>query len=282
MLKNTLPKMEIGDFINSVQPTGLLSLDDTLFEPEHNASAIDTYLRRVAETLAYGTVDELDGNDFIGRLLFLSIVSAAESYFRSILSITMEICPLAQAGAHEKAINLGGLLWHGKSGFSRSAFDNSSFAGAKELKKASREFIGFDLAPADFQTVLNDFDKICHLRHGIVHGDGLLPGRNAVQLDIPRFSHPVRITIRYSHLQEVAACVGALISLFNRKLFEIMCHRWAIEWRRRVDWDPRIQDPLFFKIWSAFVCRTELERRPDRRNARRLDCLNAVKAEYQI
>lgn len=274
--------MDTADYVNSLQASEGLSLDASLFNPEGAASPIDVYWARISETLSYGTVDELSDNDFIGRLLLLGVVAAAESYFRSILSIVMEICPLAQAGAHEKAINLGGLLWHGKSGFSRSAFDNYSFASSKELKKAAKDFVGFDLSPADFQDVLTDFDKICHLRHGIVHGDGLLPGRNAVQLDIPRFAQPVRITIRYSHLQEVADCVSSLVSLFNRKLFELLCQRWAIDWRRRIDWDADGQDALFHRIWAAFVCRTELARRPDRRRLKRSDCLAAVKAEYQI
>lgn len=274
--------MDVADYVNSLQPGGRLTLDASLFEPDNNANPIDVYLARISETLLYGTAERLSGNDFIGRLLLLGIVSAAESYFRSILSIAMELCPVAQAGAHDKTINLGGLLWHGKTGFSRSAFDNSSFASSKELKRAAKDFVGFELTPADFQDVLADFDKVCHLRHGIVHGDGLLPGRNAVQLDIPRFSAPVRITIRYSHLQDIAASVSALILLFNRKLFELLCQRWAIEWRRRVDWDADGQDALFYRIWSAFICRTELAMRPDRRRARRSDCLAAVKAEYQI
>lgn len=274
--------MDVADYVNSLQPAGGLTLDGSLFKPESSESPIDVYWGRVGEMLSYGTVEKLTENDFIGRLLVLGIVSAAESYFRSVLSIAMEICPIARAGAHEKTINLGGILWHGKNGFSRSAFDNSSFASSKELQKAARDFVGFDLAPAEFQAVLEDFDKICHLRHGIVHGDGVLPGKNAVQLDIPRFGNPVRITVRYSHLQEVAACVGALVSLFNRRLFDLLCKRWAIDWRRRVDWNPSDQNILFYRIWMAFVCRTELARRKDRRKLRRSDCLAAVKAEYQV
>lgn len=113
--------MDAADYVNSLQPAGGLTLDASLFEREGTASPIDVYWARIGETLSYGTFDKLADNDFIGRLLLLGIVSAAESYFRSILSIAMEICPLAQAGAHEKTINLGGLLWHGKSGYSRSA-----------------------------------------------------------------------------------------------------------------------------------------------------------------
>lgn len=274
--------MPIADFANEVPPYATLHDLSGMLMEEDLKSPIDMYFSRVKEALSYGTADQLTKSESLGRLLFLSIVSASEAYFRSIMSIAMEICPLARAGAAEKTINLGGLLWHGQLGFSRSAFDNLSFASSDELRKASEQFLGFKLEAGVFQSPLSEFDKICHFRHGIVHGDGLLPGRNAVKLDVPRFERPVRIVIRYPHLQDAAAVVTTLVTLYNRALFELMCRRWAVDWRKRADWKVEAEKSLFRLVWDAFVSREELARRTGRSRMRKLDCMNAVKAMYGV
>ena len=158
-------------------------------------------------------------------------------FFREVLSDCLFLCPIARANAAEKVINLGGLLWHGQTRYSRSAFDNSSFVTTKELKKAASEYIGFKLQEAVFETLLTEFEKVCHLRHSIVHGDGILPGKNAVQLEIPSQMMPLKVVIRYDQLQETASVLTTLVATFNRELFALMCQRWAIDWRKRSDWD---------------------------------------------
>jgi hypothetical protein len=179
-------------------------------------------------------------------------LSRPPKHFRATLSACIELCPVAQAGAAAKVINLGGLLWHGKKGFSRSAFEHASFTSREELVKACKDFLSIKLNDTKFKALLDQYERVCHLRHGIVHGDGLLPGRNAVQLDVPRYSKPVRIVVRYGQLQEIAAVINTLVMTLNRELFAIMCERWAIAWRTRADWDPALEGPLFNRIWATF------------------------------
>ncbi|MDP1619359.1 hypothetical protein [Phenylobacterium sp.] len=269
--------MLIADYANEQPPGSRLGpLSDMMVE-EDLAAPIDMYRAAIFRILNYGTAARLRGDPFLGRLLVLGVVSAAEAYFRAILSSCIEMCPLAQSGAAHKAINLGGLLWHGKEGFSRSAFEHASFTSRKELNAAFLDFLSMPLDDKVFKSLLEEYEIVCQLRHGIVHGDGLLPGKNAVQLDIPRYGRPVRITVNYAHLQDIASVVTTLVATVNRETFSKMCERWAIQWRKRADWDVSKETARFNAIWAVFHSTEELKTRRGRSQVTRARCLAAVK-----
>ena len=274
--------MEAIDYVNELPPTSRVGPLHEFLHEETLDSPIDMYQRSVGKILHYGTEARLDQSDFLGRLLIMGVVSAAEAYFRAILSSCIELCPVAQAIASKRTINLGGLLWHGQSGFSRSAFEHASFSSNDELAKACKDFLGIRLDDPEFKDLLDQYEIVCQLRHGIVHGDGLLPGRNAVQLNIQRYKRPVRIVARYEQLQSIAAVVNTLVMTLNRHLFSEICKRWAIDWRRRADWDPNSEKATFSSIWEIFFCAEEAKRRKGRSKMTRMRCLTAVKALYNI
>jgi hypothetical protein len=274
--------MALADYITDQPPSASLGDLSTMFVPEQLSSPIDMYKKRVREILAYGNPNTLSGSPMIGRLLAINLVSATEAYFRSVLSAAIELCPIAQSIASEKNINLGGMLWHGRKGYSRSAFDHISFANADDLKKASSGYVGFVLQPNTFKTPLDEFDKVCHLRHGLVHNDGILPGRNAVKLEIKKYDSQIRTIVDYGGLQDIASVTSTLVSTFNRELFDLFCKRWAVDWRNRFDWNPANENNLFNSLWSIFVCRADLELRSDRHSARRIDCLQAVRVQFGL
>lgn len=274
--------MDLADYANENPPGARVGPLAAYMREEDLVSPIDIYRKGVRDILQYGQPQVLEDVDFLGRLLVLGIVSAAEGYVRGVLSTCMELCPVSRSTAASKSINLGGLLWHGKAGFSRSVFEHASFTSKDELTKACRDYVGCNLDDATFKSLLVEYEKVCQLRHGIVHGDGFLPGRNAVQLDIPRFAKPVRITIRFAQLQEVAAVVNTLVFTLNRHLFVEMCKRWAVEWRRRNDWEPAAEAASFGKIWSTFHSVDENRGRRGKSKIKRSNCMAEVRTSYGI
>jgi len=274
--------MTLSDYANEEVPSAKLASLSSCLQEEALVSPIDMYRQSVKALLTFGTEEKLNGCDFLGRLLVLGVVSAAEGYCRGVLANSIELCPISQAVASEKTVNLGGLLWHGKAGFSRSAFEHASFSAKKDLTAAYRDYLGFKLDDAVFKTPLEEYENVCQLRHGIVHGDGILPGRNAVRLNVPRYNKPLRITIRYMHLQDLAAVVNTLVFTLNRELFKEMCKRWAIDWRKRVDWDPRCESVLFKKLWLMFHSVQGQNLRPNKGSLTRGRCLSEVRANFGL
>lgn len=276
--------MIIQDFANAAAPSTRVGLLTGFFAEEDLEAPVDMYLSTARSMLNYGTEERLKENLFIGRLLFVGVISAAEAYFRGVLSSCMEICPVCRRAASQNAkqIHLGGLLWHGREGYSRSAFEHHSFTSKAELAKAVHDFLGVKLEDGVFKALLEEYDIVCQLRHGVVHCDGLLPGRNAVQLDIPRYQRPVRTVLGFEQLQTLGAVVGNLVLAFNRELFEVMTRRWAIEWRQRLDWISSEEDELFSRLWSIFHSLIDFGHDSKSSEAMRLDCISAVRAQYNL
>lgn len=274
--------MKIEDYVCSAPPTtSLAGLANCMSEIDIPAP-IDFYFHRSREILNHGTQDRLQDFHMLGGLLLLGLISSAEGYFRSVLSTTLDICPISKNTAAEKQINLGGVLWHGKDDFRRSAFEHMSFTSGKEITSAAKGYLGFDMKGSAFNSILKDYDSVCHLRHGLIHNAGILPGRNAVQIDIKSYSKPVEICVDFAFLQDAAASIDSLVVTFNRTLFYELCGRWAGPWRNRSDWNPQKEKQSFKTIWNAFVCRHELKNRPEKTKITPTNCMLKIKSDYNI
>lgn len=274
--------MNIEDFVCEAPPTASLSGLMACIKEVETPAPIDFHRQRSREIIGYGTPERLAEMSTLGGFLLLGLISSTEGYFRSILSSALDICPLSKKTAAEKQINLGGILWHGKNEFRRSAFEHMSFTSAKELITASKNYIGFEMKGSVFDSILEDFDAICHLRHGLIHNAGILPGRNAVQIDIQQYSKPVEILIDYGFLQNAAASLDSLVATYNRVLFLQMCERWADKWRKRSDWNPSEERKRFLQIWNIFSSKLELRNRPGRTKITPTECMAKVKTIYNI
>lgn len=274
--------LDVRDYVNVNPPLARISDISKYVRPVTPKNAIDQYRTTIRETLDYGTAARLEENSFLGRLLFLRVVSATEAYFRKILSDTLRICPTARSLASDKQINLGGLLWHGTDRYSLSAFDNLSFASAKEVKSCSNGFVGFELKDPTFKDLLSEYEKVCQLRHSIVHAEGLIPGRNAVLLDIPKSADQVEVVVRFDELQEAASVTSTLVSTYNRELFYLLCKRWAINWRNLSEWSVSAEKSMFLHMWKAFHSKGENEIRPGRSAINKAKCTDAVRSEFSI
>ncbi|KGB27066.1 hypothetical protein HPDFL43_00036100 [Hoeflea phototrophica DFL-43] len=272
----------IEDYVNAAPSSSSIGSIDAFLEEVQFPNPIDSYIENSRSLLSYGTAVRLSENEHLGGLLLLGSVSAAEAYFRSILSVTLETCPICRHVAAEKQINLGGVLWHGPAEFRRSAFEHLSFSSKAELVKAARGYLGFELRDSSFKGPLEQFDIACHLRHGIVHNGGVLPGRNAVQIGARSYSNPVRIAVNFALLQRTIEAVDTLVLTFNRELFGEMCKRWAVDWRQRGDWDSSREEKLFKKIWDSFFCKELNKTRIGRSNITRNRCVTKVRNIYNL
>lgn len=273
--------LAIEDLANEEQPTTTLSSVSDYITADRHSVPIDMFKSTVRSILDYGTEQRLAESEFLGRLLLLGLVSACEGYFRSVLSMSIEVCPISQAAATAKNVNLGGLLWHGQTGFSRGAFENLSFASRKELVSAFKEYLNITLDEQVFGTILDEYEKVCHLRHGIVHGDGFLPGKNAIVLGVAKSRDPVKIVVKYRQLQDVAAVATTLVFTANRFAFGVLCRRWATDWRRRPGWDARDETAMFNRITAAYRSKLDWRGNPVRRQSA-TRCMALVRNHYGI
>ncbi len=130
--------------------------------------------------------------------------------------------------------------------------------------------------------LLDEFDKLCQIRHAIVHSSRILAGKNAVRLNIPPSSQKVLVKTGYAQLQECASICTSCVMTMNLKLFEEMITRWAIHWRKTDDfWNSIDENHSFTGIWDVFsseIDRTDVQLA----EMAKTKCKNAVKKEFHI
>lgn len=215
-------------------------------------SPIDNFYAQRNELLMPITLDYANSNPSIPPLILVGLISSTENYFREIFAGIITICPKAKQKSANKSLNLA-TAWIGFGEMEKGAFENTSFSDSKAIKKNLVDLVGINISNSNqISTPLNEFGKLCELRHAIVHSSGLLAGKNAVNLELPNSRNSLKIKVEYSELQEAADVCTALVCAVNIELFINIATKWLKEWPRTPAYQGHNQNHLFKKVWSLF------------------------------
>jgi len=243
--------------INQTSATFRLANVSTYVAPDSAASPlpspIDRFYESTRELLRAAHPDLIRDHPAMGALFLVGLVSATENYFRDIFARVIKICPVAQSESADESIHLGSVVWHGGLDAERGAFEHMSFAAAKNVRNTALKFLGYKIKQhGDTNAVLEEFDKVCELRHGVVHSGAILAGKNAIKLGVSRANATLKIQLGFAQVQECGAICTTLVVAFNSELFEEMAARWAKQWRGTPSWDPAYEKERFRSIWDNF------------------------------
>jgi hypothetical protein len=221
-------------------------------EESVNKSPIDEFYEQTKSIMSVATPNSLNSNDWLGSLFFIAIVSCTENYFRQIFCSILKKCTDSQKHAANNLISLGSVFWHPKDEVERGAFEHISLAGSDNVQATAKKFIGFDMKKKGLNSILEEYDKVCELRHGIVHSDRIVAGKNGMKLRLSPSEVSSRICIKYSQLQEACAVCTTFVVSLNKILFEEIITRWATSWRSSPSWIPINETDIFKEIWHLF------------------------------
>lgn len=197
------------------------------------------------------------GDDVVG-LIFVGLISSTENYFRDILGFTLTICPVAQAHSSDEKVQLGSLLWAEGPLQNRSAFEFHAFSSAESIRKAVQNFTCYQVRTnGTFALMLNEYDKLCELRHAVVHSGHIVAGKNAIKLGLKRSAIPLKVKLGYAELQAAGSVCTALVQAANAELFEALTVRWATTWRKLPSWTPADEAKLLRAIRAAFLSKRD-------------------------
>jgi hypothetical protein len=246
-------------------------------------SAVDEFYKETKLIMAISPPDVLNTSDWLGALLALAIVSCTENYFRNIFCSILKICSDSQKLAAKNDINFGSVIWHPNEVIERGAFENISLAGADSIIKTTRKYTGIEIKPNNnVYAILEEFDKVCELRHGIIHSQKVLAGKNAIILKVPSSTLITKINIRFAQLQEISSICTTLIVAFNQLLFEQMCKRWATSWRTSPFWNQQNEYQYFKEIWNSFHSVIDEGNGTIPEPMTAIKCRNLVKKEFNL
>jgi hypothetical protein len=213
----------------------------------------------------------------MGPLLLVGLVSATENYFRDVFAGIIRLCPTAQSKSADHSIKLGSVIWHSGVDVERGAFEHISFASGERLIKSSKEYLAYTLKQT---SIVDEFDKVCELRHGIVHSGAIIAGKNAIRLQLPPTKEPLRITVDFARLQECGSICTTLVASINSELFAELARRWAVVWPKLPSWNSERTHALFRQVWSTFFSAYDHTNGTIPTSLSLMKCKHRVLAEY--
>ena len=221
-------------------------------------------------------------NTWVGALSSIAIISSIENYFRQTFSQILKICVDSQKKAANNNINLGSVIWHPSNEIERGAFEHISLASAENINNTSKKYIGIDLMSNGLGTILDEFDKVCELRHGIVHSAMVVAGKNGIKLKLQSTNDVTKIDIGFAEFQEIMAICNALVVDSNKLFFAELAKRWATSWRSTPSWDNSEASLKFKAIWSVFYSHRDQQNGTISENMTWIKCRNQIMREYNI
>jgi len=242
-------KVTISGEADTASITDITNYVSTILLP---FSAIDEFYNTRNELLATITPGFATNNPRVSALVLVGLISATENYFRNIFAEMIKICPISKKNTAEKSVNLA-TTWFGYKNLEKGAFENSSFSDYKVVKNNLNNIFGINIEQGanQIQAPLLQFQKLCEMRHAIVHSSGNITGKNAVKLNLPSSPNEARITVQFAELQEAADICTSLVRAANAEIYIKMSRRWMHDWPKLPTFNPANSNKLFKRLWKS-------------------------------
>lgn len=200
----------------------------------------------------------------LSALILLGYMSAIESYFRAIVREVINVDEHSKKVAHPRAVSFGAALHHNQPMLPEALVEDISFAGKRGIEEVIKEVLGIKgHVPKQLTDILDEYSKICELRHCCVHRFGKLGSNNAIKLGMD--SHSQFLEQPFSPgkpaLQEILDVLRSVAKVFNNFVFYSVLERsarkakyqdyfytWAWSWNYRSD---RKRFLSYYKVFAT-------------------------------
>lgn len=125
------------------------------------------------------------------NLVTIGIVSSVESYFRSVIRRLLIVDEESRTVSYKNKVSYGAVLYHVPELLPEALLEDCVFLHKEKIKDNLKSFLGFQInfqKEPDLNKALEEYEKVCHLRHCIAHRSGHLGSKNAIELGLDKFS----------------------------------------------------------------------------------------------
>ena len=224
-------------------------------------SAIDDFVSK-RNSLFLLTSDYLANNQEVpielGKLIFLGLISAVESYMRKVLRLLISTDKISEKQCENQVVKYGSVLSHKDTDLlAESLMENYSFSNGYNIKNTIESLLGIKCMKSKeepFRSALVEYTKICELRHCIVHRFGLLGSHNAIKLGLESHLECVEkpVVLNYATLSEINVVCTNTVKAINNFLFCSVLERTfinkSIVWKLHYGQDRR----NFIRYYNIF------------------------------
>ena len=150
-------------------------------------------------------------------------------------------------------MSLAATVYYARERLPLAIYDHAALSGSGELNKTT-SILGFDISRnSEVQVAIGLFEKICNLRHAIVHARGQLSPGNLAALDLDPAGGPKSVAIDAIFFTQVVAAAHSAVRAYNQCIFNSMLERWIMEPVLTGDWtkDGEPFTRLVQLLWSS-------------------------------
>ncbi len=232
--------------------------DDTYLEP--NNSPIDNCLEKIKQLnlihTQYTSIPTSTPNiPTIYNLILLGYISAIESYIREIIRKIINLDAPSRIYCELEEINYGAAINYPSDLLPEVILEKASFASKKNIIESFKKFLGLEgHQPDELLKTLEEFEKICHLRHCIVHRFGKLGSQNAIKFGLDLHSKLVEKPLKLdtSMVYNLSLICTNTVLVVNNHLYNKILQRTAKKDKNIWSWDLRKDKKEFNKYFSLF------------------------------
>lgn len=187
----------------------------------------------------------------LNNLVFLGYMSAVESYFRCLTRQLIWADEFTAEAVHDVKITFGAAR-HAEPGLLPEVLmEDMTFITLDSVKDLLVKVIG--IGTEGIADLIKEYDRICQLRHCIVHRFGRLGTKNAMKLGFGthRTLLERKIKIRSSQLETLAFNLFNFVKAINNHIYSGVMRRSAeesLEWQ----WDADSDKAAFEKLYAVF------------------------------
>lgn len=208
----------------------------------------------------------------MGSLVYLGLVSAVESYFRSLIRRLIRADPLCGQLAGSFQLSYAAALHHHEDMLPEALLESTSLASRRNVAEQLRALCSITgmgrngAVPARLTGLFENFEVICQVRHCGIHRFGKLGSDQAfnLKIDSPADFLEKPLELDVTQLQEVAEAVEALIRGVNSHCFSDVIKRsfskgplggesrpvYSYTWVGSYD-DDRVEFEKYYSIFAA-------------------------------
>jgi len=232
-------------------------LNALLIDPNNFSTQIDAlnFQKKVSKKAVVELKKALSNpliiSPMLANLILLGHISAVESYFRAIFRKLVIIDQETQRLCYEKSLHYGAVLVHEKHSLPDALLEFISFSSKANIESTLKEFFGTKgNLPAGLANSLEEFNKICQLRHSIIHKFGTL-GANNLKHDLMNLTNYINKPIKndFSSIQDISLICKNVVLELNQLIWQTSMIRLIADYQSN-KWRKRLTTPFSWK-WST-------------------------------
>lgn len=219
--------------------------------PNISAAAVEEAEQNAAPPENVPSIAEIDFQ--LNGLVLLGFISSVESYLRNLTTRLVFADEFVEKRAEDQKLTYGAARYHSKELLAEAFLEEMTLISKEHVETLLRSVMGVEFFGDRFKLYINEYDRICQLRHCIVHRFGKLGSKNAIKLGLKQHNELIEKPIRISadELQNISLNLLNLVQVINNLVYDFTMRRQAQQsaaWK----WSFEADKARFESLYSIF------------------------------